>query len=300
MTHHQYDSPDGVPQRLITEYEWRVGQVEVDLERGVVRLPFVTSESHLVRLPTGGLLSQFLRFSDDPVPAQTLARFARRYGLLGLCPHGLPMSWPHEEHCSEPRIEEPGYFVEDLTHWQLWARRFRALQDAADLLLKKDRIKNETDVPAVFEKLSPAFEGLSDWKLEARRTLDAEPTMRNPKGWVRRRNLLCRWLNHLLLTGNVRRAVVPQLPGWNLELRDGPSGGSPLFGSLVLEAVSDAMGGVRQVQCKGCGQTFDPTSSSARYCEDCGARARWLRAQRKRRADFHARGLSTRGRRLGS
>lgn len=71
---------------------------------------------------TRRMLASFLRLRD----ARGVKRFAERYGVLGICPHGEPA--PHEsegERC-HPQRDEVSYF-EPVSDWLRYARLFEAV-----------------------------------------------------------------------------------------------------------------------------------------------------------------------------
>lgn len=79
-----------------------------------------------------GLLHQFVRFCEKNTPVEEILKFARKWGVLGLCQHLLPM--PHHRLDLHFRNQPPcqpfqlptGEFFEALEFWRNYSRRARA------------------------------------------------------------------------------------------------------------------------------------------------------------------------------
>jgi len=119
------------PQRI-----WTFGKRLV-LEDGAIVLRVDLPHDGHRALPDFELLSEFVRLADESVAETRVLAFARRWGLLGLCPHGLPRThdrnripysigfglWLIGDWTCSSGVETP----EPIEGWRYWARQARAL-----------------------------------------------------------------------------------------------------------------------------------------------------------------------------
>jgi hypothetical protein len=299
------------------------------------------AEKRRARVPASRLLGAFCNLGRMAVSTKQrrgeIHRFARQFGLLGLCEkhrvpaagcrHGCPLwQWKDQEgiECGA---------VDALRDWVLWARRFEGTVRLARTINKAQQPR-----PADVEE---AFLEVEGW--QARRDLFRDPThdlqaryihddgseeMRAPlrfhlsrlladgttqplsrRHWERQGPAieafnLRRWLNELLeLAAVQRRVVAGRGPNQLLAITDAFADSCPLFGTLVVELIGACTGVASQARCANlsCQRGFRPTHQNQRYCARCRKAGVPLKlAQQNRRNRLRAEGKSARGRPLRS
>jgi hypothetical protein len=190
------------------------------------------------------LLARFLTLADT-TDVGAFARFARRWGMLGLCPaHDLPY-W-HEPGGCGPRIGAP----ETVASW-----RFYAKQAARMLTLGQARRRNDLN--------GNDLNDLNGNDLRVRAELEGT---------------VARWLRWSGVTPHLAYEEVHDR--YRVEL-----GSGSLFGQLaVLLLYAATGGGPRLLPCAGgCGRWIAPKGRE-RYCATCGKRARERLARARYRA----------------
>lgn len=242
-----------------------------------------------IRLARGGLVTPSLWCSvktpPQPVPRDLLARFvalvdagdesflefARRFGLLGLCRHGLP--WTHNPQC-RPRYGER--HREPLTRWRAFASAARATLRVAASLHQGERPAID-DLPAA---AGPVLLGVGSAGRSAAQHLiqscvttwlkfgDVRPIFSWPTGFRAR------------LPGNGQPRVT--------------LGGGSLFAALALQLLMAVSLSDGLAVCSGCNTTYPvhrrPAAGRRNYCPRCRELGRPLRdAQRDRRAGLSKR-----------
>jgi hypothetical protein len=250
--------------------------------------------------PKDGMLTAFLRLSD--ASDQEIAAYARRWGVLGLCTHGLPCS--HNQYlfgfddgigfCLPvilPRSQgSPFWFQEPLELWRAWSRKAQALLNIAVQLNQGNR--------ALWEDWNVIKEirtsGLTDSKgipAEARRL-----------AWMKDITSERKEMSEELDTWISRGQVRPRA-SWNTSAThsrtpvawrfspDTVSRGPNLFGLLALNIVHTIAGSGSAV-CSACARSYPrdrrPDPGRRNYCEECRAKgmperdaAREYRARKK-------------------
>lgn len=206
------------------------------------------------------LLEEFLGLGGQP--GERVVAFARRWGVLGICEHGLPST--HNPPPRPPRVgtvpmtwcmpmrADKGWFWEPLDVWQRLSTQFQAVLNLAAQLHQGQL--GSTD----------------DW-------LVLYYNMDIPVPWWTRKIRADR----AVLTGVVNEwasiSGIQIVSDWRGEKTPtiGLSGGS-LFGALILQltmAVSRTEG---LCVCSGCGTTYVPSRSpradQRHYCDDCRGR----------------------------
>ena len=98
------------------------------------------------RTPGPGLLEQFVALSD--APDEDILRYARQWGVLVICHHGLPAS--HSEHCRPLTLPGRGRYVfwEPVENWRFFARHAQRVLEMAAATYNGQIIEN-----AIVEKL---------------------------------------------------------------------------------------------------------------------------------------------------
>ncbi len=240
--------------------------------------------------PGPGLLAGFLLLADDKSGEKILA-YARRWGVLEICEHGLPCShnpppWNHEVYlgnlseyaapfCQPPTVgnevfrQESDFKREPMDVWRDYAQVFRALIDIAARL-------SNGDLP------SPA-----QWRaLFDDRLLRSWPdTLRWPRTVATAASELAEGLSELLTLGGARpqAVVVGDRPAVTV-------GGGQLFGALTMQALMAASTTEGFYFCSGCGRPFAvvgdrrrPQAGRNHYCPACGTAAARRDASRRYR-----------------
>jgi len=214
-----------------------------------------------------GMLEGFVRLADDET-GDRIAAYARRWGFLDLCEHGLPASHNPAPGWCRPLSLDEGEPVEG---WRRWAGQARAIL-------------------AILARLSAGEPGLDeDWqRVFAGSRLVApwwrEGTAESADGdrW-RVRSVINDWT----VLGNVRPWLVDYGPHLVI-------GGGGLFGALAVQLVLLASGSDSVCRCSACGSPFVPTgrrpaAGRRRYCADCRERGVPVRdAKRDHRARMAA------------
>jgi hypothetical protein len=278
------------------------------------------------REPSPEMLLQFVRLAD--APAEAIRVYALRWGVLSTCRrHWLPSS--HAPGCLPMRVPSRFYvYSEPIAAWRHFAKQAAALIRKA-VAVRDNTTPDDADVDLMMEKIDDIRHGwtrairIKNLPPEARRKAEEElvndlkewiaplpkdmqrdflrdvlKEMTNPDMEGRRqgdRNVLSVDINSWLGLGNVR----PHLTSWD---RNGPRiafgvgsiESDRLFGHLALQLLLGVSGSAGFVLCSACGQPYVPARAPAagrlHYCAQCGIRAAWKLAQRRRREKLN-RGL---------
>jgi hypothetical protein len=215
-----------------------------------------------------GMLDDFIRLCDaDDFPEAVLS-FARRWGLLGICDHGLPCS--HNQGLSGPPClpmlvtplprEGDFRFWEPINVWWAWSRRMKALLSIAGTLNRGKR--------ASFED----WNTVKDTRDTGLGETEAEPYVRDlPKA---RRELA--WeVDGWISIGQVRPRIswhrTPQ--AWRFSL-DAVATGPNLFGLLALYVATEVTGTGKGIAiCSSCTNAYRPerwlNPKNRNYCPKC-------------------------------
>jgi hypothetical protein len=229
-----------------------------------------------VAKPSPQLLQRFISLKGANAPA--IARFAQRFGVLGLCAeHGLPESHERARGPCPLREEPPGTFRERANDYRQLARVMDGLLTIAGFVLPPN------SQPASTELWSP----LLKWPPPRGLVFSVTEGLRlAPKPGV------------TLEEDRYRLALaVHRLIGWS-DLRplfhwdsgdrprlDSFHGGS-LFAELSLRLALAITGGRALSKCVGCGGIFAEPRRRGRprkYCRECGDQARMRAAHERRR-----------------
>jgi hypothetical protein len=179
-------------------------------------------------------------------PGRRILEFARKYGVLKICKHGLPSS--HNPGCNLNWYDRPW---EPLATWRAFSREAIALTRVADLVLEKKvgRPKDWLIVYGRSGREAPWWE----------QHVDVE------------RIIIARVVNEWLTIGGVGPAVV-----WH-HSDERPSirfGGPSLFGALALQ-LALAVGQSRGLAiCTHCGTKYPPAkrrpkTGQRHFCPEC-------------------------------
>lgn len=198
-----------------------------------------------------GMFEGFLSLArqDD----RAIVRFANRYGVLGLCEHGVPSVMD----CA--RVSIGHVEAERLDHWRAWSRRLSAAIEVG----QKVFAGLEPDAAAVDRMLSgreASPDGpIGHWS-SLDKHFDANTVARSLKGQAGLKGPLSRnhqafWFCRFFNAWLGSRAVVMPIrePQRRLQIEYGPTG---LFSALMLNTALAITGITSFVVCSNCGQPF--------------------------------------------
>lgn len=263
---------------------WNVPQVRLDADR----LHWKLGPTKKAR-PGEGLLEGFLVLSDDR-SGDRIARFARRWGVLAICEHGLPYThnapyWDDEwdtQHVGDDfclplgieHIDEGGEAWEPLSAWRRLAETLQALLAIAVALQQDER-----PTRAGWQKIRAGWERIDAGGIFGVRLQigGADPPWYGNLRTATRR--VYELLNELLVIADVRPHAVFGGRGPAVKLGSSrPFGG--LFAALAVQTLMAACRSEGLYVCHGCGRPFalGPTERRRQagrntYCPDCGLRA---------------------------
>ncbi len=313
-------------ERLIIGTKWEVPPIDLhsDAHGRDLLVARWSDKRNFAKVPKGGLLKRFCNLKD--ASPQRIHRFARKFGLLYLCPeHGLPQWHPPQETnasaCIARILDTTFEQYDDVADWRLWASRFASAAALTRTITAGGDTPSSVDVEAVFTGLGRKWEEIADllrrpaWydiPLRIAEFKDDEWVERAPPEWRRQSSEvqlfhLLRWLNWLLAMSQIRRAIVqlsfgPQRrPGspFSLAVVDGCSQGTPLFGAIVNELAAQCADVQTLGRCQNtsCGKAFKPSRITDQYCARCrrSPRIQWRLAQTRRRARLRSEGKTARG-----
>lgn len=198
---------------------------------------------------TGGMLDAFRRIRD----ADGVLRFARKYGVLRLCAHGLPAEHsnhlPPTERCKPigfPRVAEP------VDVWLGFTEEARRLMDLAETLSAEHVSEVE------WQKLAAGSEG-------GYRRIALLP--RKDRLFAARQRL-AQATNRWLLLGDPRPRFQWEAARPTLVIEAGT------FGLLALQLAAAMSGTAGLAVCSGCARTYERKGRKAQagrrnYCEEC-------------------------------
>jgi hypothetical protein len=296
------------PERIVTGVSWSVPTVELREGRWLAEVK--RQSTRRASVPRGGLLRRFCELRKDG----EIKRFAQTYGLLYLCAdHHLPQF--HDGSCAARYVDEERLQRGDaLDDWRLWVRRFEGTTRVTRAILTRQQPRPE-DVDAMFEgvdsrsRFSFAADMLRRPKASLFSLSELEPSGARelprrtwtPQDFDTQLGYVVEWLNSLLQAAHVRRAVVQPAGRHALAVVDGNSPTAPLFGALVLDLAAACARVNTLARCENCGRGFKAARVTSSYCPKCAhPQIRWKLAQRRRREQNRAKGLTARGNRLKS
>jgi hypothetical protein len=236
--------------------------------------------------PTPRILDGFLRLAD--ATDEQITKFAKRWGPLYLCEHGLPASHnpEYDEHTFFPTPRcEPEDFTgragsESLDAWRVLSRKANAIVHLAQALGAAKRGASKD-----WQTLIPSLRDDASYEPPAPALLLALLANR----WVRDAQI------HLLV--KIRQGVPVLRYG-----SDDIFGYGALFGALGIQLLLRITGPQAEVPCSACGAPYKPSrrpaASKANYCPKCGhpeavRRAKFAMRQRQALArQLHLDGLS--------
>jgi hypothetical protein len=252
-----------------------------------------------------GLLEGFIRLADGSDEA--VLRYARRWGPLWLCEHGVPWQYDGKE-CIPPATDSSPWCEESLDKWREYAREARAVLRIARKLDSgqpgSEDDWDETWTGGLFLYATPTSDRLTQWvggvefdefdaaleeaHVEAtegastrRRTTSSDPDeltealmYESPSDYPLplQERVLARNLNEWLAWGG----VTPNL-FWQDRKRSIRLAGNGLFGALAIQLLFDCCRTDGLAVCTACGTPYLPPKRPRRdrnaYCSDCGRAA---------------------------
>lgn len=219
------------------------------------------------RRSTKGMLDAFLSIND----AKGILRFARRYGVIDLCEHGVPAWHMGEcyllgEHVKPPPDFDTRLRREPISRWLHYVRDARALL-LVSAALRQGRTPSEEQWYGVSDDHEPLGDPL--------------PTYKGGNLLGDRLELVVQvetWLKH----GGVRLSFQWNRPSMGLSLK---SVGT--FGRLATQLLTAISGSQGVPVCSECGHPYvakrKPQAGRRNYCRDCGERAASRNRKRKSR-----------------
>ena len=238
------------------------------------------------RTPKEGMLEEFVQLANSS--PEKILRYAKRWGVLMRCPHGLPFALDTQgievsELCQrcwakfskwlvvdpEERVSfEPIPVREPIDLWRRYAREAQSILGLATDL-HRDRLGSTEDWGVLLKQYD------SDHHLAKRRK--ALPT-----SLIAQRadlaKIIQRWPNQ----GKVRI-----LFKWNADQEPEITYGGGFLGALAIQIMLAVSRAHSFVICSACGTPFapkrKPNPNRRRYCNQCGKQAAWRDAKRVER-----------------
>lgn len=247
-------------------------------------------------LPGSNILEQFVRLADGSTDA--IRDYALKWGVLGICKHGLPRTHNFRR-LGPPRFCMPtGYRSiddfgtctawEPLSAWRHYSRLAQGILDIASRLHQGESVDDED----LWKQAGIEFMGYDDADKRTRRIFQQFTISVEVNGWLELAGVrpFFSWgegeeatvalgTTTLGFSTAMQKEWLPKLSHLH---------GTTLFGALgiqILMAVSRKEG---FAICSACGMPYAPkrrpNPKRRRYCHRCGLPAAWRNAQQERRA----------------
>jgi hypothetical protein len=269
----------------------------VSVESGVVRYGLADREARgpggsvwrvaAVEERSEAMLREFVRLGDVPeirFPAR-LEAFARRWGVLGLCRHGLPATHPITAEMLP--LETPcGLWMmatgtEPLGLWREYARQARAVLDVAAALVSEEVAA--TELRPGLPSPTAAEQKAAAWSIALRPFPPGSTSLpvlgdqlQGPDRVTQRR-----WM--------LDRAIARWTSGAGIQLVPDFAGAQPvrlgvrsLFGALAVQLLFASVRAPFTRSCAGCGKLFSPSRKPR------GDEKSWCPRCKKKREDHAA------------
>ena len=245
--------------RIFTADFWQV-PTEIELLEG--NLLWSTVSDFKTVHPGSGMLERFLRL--QAAPPYEIHRYAKRWGVLGICKHGLPEN--HSYPCFSRSIDDilrictpvesckhPGRFEESIESWRKYSKVANLLLSIVANLRKGVQIKPED------------WSELSEWSSPTSGITITGTRLKTDR--ERAAEIVQRWLD----LGGVR----PFLK-WNSTTPSFALGAPSrygLFGALGIQLLLMVNNIDGFAICAGCGSPYSPSrrpqAGRRSYCEAC-------------------------------
>lgn len=223
----------------------------------------------VIRHPGTDMLEQFLRLSE--ASGSQVLRYARRWGVLMRCEHGLSFALVRAprcdiclEHFSNLVTQGKPLLRESVGLWRRYAREFEGLL-AISVALHDDRRGKKEDWTAIRTILP--------WTGEVEPHLLSVPGQRS-----RLQQIVQQWCVE---------ADVQILFEWHFEGTPSLTLGGNLLAALVIQLMLVITRGEGLALCDSCGKPFcpkkRPNPNRRKFCSSCGLIAAWRYAKRDQR-----------------
>jgi len=238
---------------------------DIRLERDAIRYRPVKDARRAeewINAPGIQLLAHFLSLAD--ADASAIARYARNWGTLGLCPeHDLPRGHPRLRDQKAPcRLAA----AESLDLWRYYAKLLRSLLDEAKQLKKSHALESRNK--------------------RVRAAVDV---------------FLKRVYEVVRVFGCLRPILVVEDGRFAIKLGSSGEYSAGLPAALTTQFLTSIVGAVNLATCASCGCLFPtrrrPRAGQDSFCENCGIHAAWRAAQQRRREKSTSRIYALRGER---
>jgi hypothetical protein len=274
--------------------------------------------AYSTRAPGSGLLERFVALAD--ASPEDILRYARHWGVLAICAHGLPAS--HNLACTplELRSRRGVVFWEPVQSWRFFSRHAKAILEIAaathtsqvvesapaQLLCRPPRPNGQVAPFRVARTqraeridLEKLLGVLNDCKHLWEDPFDviggylssagSPGSSRKANALVRQRALVTFAVNSWLDWGRARPHVVWNSPTPTIELTTGGLlEADRLLGALALQLAYAVARSEGVATCFACGRFYTPRRRPAArrrsFCPDCGLRAAWRTSKRAIRA----------------
>lgn len=248
---------------------------------------------HQIRLKTKAapdLLERFCRIAEAPDTAGAVVAFASRWGVLGLCEHGLP--YRHSDiyrlgHRPR-RLDVIGSFAldsnnlavdvsdsdrpcrsggaESFQDWKELALRFDSL-----LRIGLDLNRSKLSEHVVWE-LAETDPDFPPWD-ESLIPSNIDDARKKYMDLIERLIQISQLQPSFRWSGGV----------WNIFFSSEAYAYSNVPAILTAQLMLRVSSAKAQIKCSECPRWFIPRRNQRKYCDDCGIRAAWRVAQRKRK-----------------
>jgi hypothetical protein len=252
--------------------------------------------------PAPGLLEDFLRLRD--ASASQVLRYARHWGVLGLCEHDFPAQhppqyWPSravEVHARPYAWGDP-YGFGPPRPWRRPRRPLRRSKRASEIWINPRADFHICEVRGMFEAgeyVGKPWEPVNAWRTWARRAhgllavaaalrqndrgaesdwrIATDTTMETPRTRTEGWRVLAYFADYWLKAADVRPWLQFQDEVVRLTLGS-DWGHSPLFGAIAVQLVLAIGGAQGFVVCDACGNVYapqrTPRAGERHYCQTC-------------------------------
>jgi len=275
------------------------------------------------RTPGPGVLEHFVALSD--APDEDILRYARHWGVLTICHHGLPAS--HGDHCRPMTLPGRGRYVfwEPIESWRYFARHAKGILEMAAATYNGQVIERAMTgrlfpMPPLAKRSGarpPVVRRRRDRKIRLDRQLYVRHERKNifehwfagilephptdfavhPPGkaeaLARQRAFVSYAVNCWLNWGRARPQIDWDGPTPTIELTTGgilPMYADRLSGALALQLAYAVASSEGVATCFACGRFYTPVRRPAAgrrsFCPACGVRAAWRTSKRVTRGRF--------------
>ena len=285
-----------------------LGRVFAPALAEVLNGSIVGDAERIMRKTAPDLLERFRYIAEAPDTDAAVVNFAKRWGMLSLCEHGLPCG--HRMPRCKPSTSESfndwkklAVFFESMcrigielnrgrcgekTDWQVAADYFpshRWVQGShgdVDVLGRKSEerfldvgISTPEFIATLKSELNQSQEGILDLKIS---TSQLVATLKSTDV---ARMLYMFFMQELIKESGLQPRFYWGGGMWNIDLDSEACSNIPaiLTAQLMLRVGSSKT----MVKCSECPRWFLPRRNQRKYCNHCGKRAMWRVAQRKRK-----------------